>query len=68
VNDRWGHTEEMLAVLIEMIDGFRLMWLRANTREGTRLPDPVKVPRPGSKKEPAAPTVSWATFAARMKG
>lgn len=55
-------------MLVEMLDGFRLMWLRANTKEGTKLPEPVKVPRPGRKQEPATPTVSWATFAARMKG
>ena len=57
VADRWGPTEELLAVLVEMLDGFRLMWASANSEKGTNLPDPVQVPRPGrteTKQQPVA--------------
>jgi hypothetical protein len=46
MSERWSNTDELLATLIELIDGWRLMWARANVKKGTKLPEPVRIRRP----------------------
>lgn len=45
----WGNTEELLAALIETVDSGNRLYFRANTKRGTRQPDPITVPRPERK-------------------
>jgi hypothetical protein len=46
--ERWGVTDELLAKLVEAVDLSNRMFLMAHTTEGTEVPEPVVIPRPGT--------------------
>lgn len=47
----WGITEELLAKIIEIIDLGNRQFVMANVKKGTRIPDPIRIPRPGELKK-----------------
>ena len=51
----WGYSEELLAVLIEMLDRGQRWWFRAHTKKGSQPPPPVEIWRPSEAATPAAP-------------
>lgn len=46
--------EEVLAAIFEQLNSLYLLTVRVNSKRGARIPDPVRVPRPG---DPASPVV-----------
>lgn len=45
--DDWGNTEELLATVAEVgYETFRVVYA-ANSKEGTTIPGPLRIPRPG---------------------
>ncbi|MDF1596942.1 MAG: hypothetical protein P1T08_12760 [Acidimicrobiia bacterium] len=42
----WGYTEELLAVIAELVHENIRVLVKANSKKGTRLPDPLRLPRP----------------------
>lgn len=56
----WGATEELLASTVEQIDHTNRLIFAANTKQGTPLPDPIRIPRP-TDGEDDAPTKRPAT-------
>lgn len=56
----WTHTDELLAVLAELVDYSNRLFMLANTKKGTKLPDPLQINRPGEdpqKRKDAAKNV-----------
>jgi hypothetical protein len=47
----WTTENELQAITIEMLDGFRRLYLQANSKKGTQLPPPITIPRPWDKKK-----------------
>jgi hypothetical protein len=43
---QWTTAEELLATLIEVVDQGNRLVIMANTKKGTRVPDPIEIPRP----------------------
>lgn len=69
---RWGITEELLAVLIELIDHSNRMYLSVNSKKGTPLPPAVRIPRPGeqakqSRRRPSTPDELKRAFGAAIR-
>lgn len=65
----WGNTEELLAVLAELIDHGNRLLFSVNRGKGTRIPEPIKIRRPGSivediKRAPASHAEVIAFFGA----
>lgn len=42
----WDIRTELLAALVELVDAGNRLFYSANTKRGTRAPDPVTIPRP----------------------
>lgn len=42
----WSVDNELQALTVELIDSLRRMYLQAHSKQGARLPDPIRVPRP----------------------
>lgn len=47
----WSEDRELLAVNIEVLDSLRRAFLMANSKKGTKPPEPVRIPRPWQKQE-----------------
>lgn len=47
----WGVSEYLLAAAVEQIDAGNRLFLMANVKKGTRIPEPVEIPRPGAEKQ-----------------
>jgi len=47
----WSEERELLAVNIEVLDSLRRAFLMANSKKGTKPPEPVRIPRPWQKQE-----------------
>lgn len=47
----WGVAEYLLAAAVEQIDAGNRLFLMANVKKGTRIPEPVEIPRPGVQRE-----------------
>lgn len=47
----WSTTNELLSILIETLDTFRRMYLQANSKRGTNLPEPLHIPRPWEREK-----------------
>lgn len=47
----WTDEKELLATLCELIDFSNRMFLAANTKKGTKIPEPIKIPRPFKREE-----------------
>lgn len=55
-NTHWSDMDAMVAIGVELLDAQRREFLAVNTKEGTELPTPLRLPRPWdtvdtSKKE-----------------
>ena len=50
----WGNVEELLAGIFERLDAANYMYLKAHSKEGSQLPEPVAIPRPGRTTSPPA--------------
>lgn len=63
----WGHAEELLALVAELLDALLRAFIRANSdpNRPVSLPDPIHIPRPGREPTPA-PTVSLGDLARQM--
>lgn len=46
----WSTETELQAVLIEVLDSFRRLYLQAHSKKGAKLPDPISIPRPYKTK------------------
>lgn len=49
---RWSTTDELLAVLIEVVDVGNRMFLKAHTAPGTDVGNPIHIPRPWEEDRP----------------
>lgn len=47
----WTDERELLATQIEVIDALRRAFIVAHSKQGTRPPEPVRIPRPWQKAE-----------------
>jgi hypothetical protein len=47
----WGFQEELLASLAELVDQTNRLIFATNAKKGTRIPDPIFIPRPGPRPE-----------------
>lgn len=49
----WTYTEELLALIAEILDQSTRLFIMANSKKGTKPPDPLEIQRPGqpSRKE-----------------
>jgi hypothetical protein len=52
--EHWPMAQELAAQLLEVAHLHLLAFLKVNSKKGTRLPDPMTVPRPGRDKPAAA--------------
>lgn len=68
LGERWSNTDELLATLIELLDGWRIMWMRANTKKGAKVPEPVKITRPHERADQTAPKMSPGEMMRRLRG
>ncbi len=68
-NERWTHSDELLATITEQLDTLIRLTVRAHSdpKKNLNLPKPFRYPRPGDKGQ-AKRTVSPAQLAARMRG
>lgn len=60
---RWGDTQELLAVLAELVHALIRVTVKANSPRGTQVPQPLHIKRPN---EPAMPSMSIGEMARRM--
>lgn len=54
----WTNADELLAVLAELAHAQILLTLRINTEKGTRLPEPLTIPRPYVDAEETKPKLA----------
>lgn len=47
----WSDEKELLATQIEVVDALRRAFIMAHSKQGTRPPEPIKIPRPWQKAE-----------------
>lgn len=45
-NKGWTQTDELIASLIQVVDEGNRLFLAANVKQGTRLPEPIQIRRP----------------------
>jgi hypothetical protein len=45
----WTQEDELLATLIEVVDVGNRTFIKANSKQGTKQPKPIVIPRPGRK-------------------
>lgn len=66
---RWGHTEELLAMILEAISGLHNSFIKANSdpKKSVRLPKPYRYPRP-HEKTPKRTVVRMGDLAQRLGG
>lgn len=64
----WGTTEELLATALELIDLGNRQFLMANTKKGTRAPQPIKIRRPWEKTRQAKRPATAAEITELMGG
>lgn len=62
--NRWGHPEELLAVLCTMVDRLVRVTVQAHSTRRVNLGDPFHYPRPGQAT--SAPVLRPADLARRM--
>lgn len=55
---QWELGHELLATIAELVDLGNRMFMQANTKEGTRLPTPLRIPRPYPERAPAPKPLS----------
>lgn len=70
-SERWTNTDELLALLIEAVDLGNRMFLTANTKEGTKVPDPIVIQRPNRSSQNAEadkPKLTRAAMRAMLLG
>lgn len=60
--DRWGHVEELLATVAELLDALLHLQAKAHFKN-PRLPKPLRVRRPG---EPDTPKLSMGQMARKL--
>lgn len=46
----WGPTQELLATIAELVDAGNRLFFSANSKKGTRLPRPIRIPRPSERR------------------
>lgn len=46
----WSTGEELQALTIELLDSIRRLYIQANTKKGTKLPEPIEIRRPWTPK------------------
>lgn len=47
----WSSEHELLALNAELTDAMYRAFIRANSKEGSQQPKPIKIPRPGQSVE-----------------
>lgn len=57
---------ELIAQAVDLLTIQVVNFLRANTKRGTRIPDPTPVPRPGAPGQPSRSDASTPAPARRM--
>jgi hypothetical protein len=57
----WTTDHELQALTIEMLDSIRRLYMQAHVRKGTKLPQPVSIPRPWNRAK-ERPTKSGTTL------
>lgn len=62
----WTNTEELLAAAVELLHTNNRLTLWANSKPGTQLPRPLKVPRPWEHDQ--KPKIATAAELARFLG
>jgi hypothetical protein len=62
LDEHWTVERELLAAILEVSHQTMLVLLAAHSKRGTKLPEPVRVPRPEQPKVPL-PTISPLEFA-----
>lgn len=50
-NWRWSSTDELLSSLIEVTDRNGRWFAQVHARKGSKVPDPVRIPRPWEREE-----------------
>jgi hypothetical protein len=67
---RWGTTEELLATLVEQIDGLTRAFITANSKKRPNFGPPLRIPRPGQPDKPAkkGQSMTVSDLARLMKG
>lgn len=63
--ESWTNTDELLAMLIEVVDRGDRWFFQANSEKGTELPEPIVITRPG--KNGSDPEEPRQATAAEMK-
>ena len=63
---RWTVADELAALAIEVAHGHFLAFLGAHTSKGTRLPPPLRVPRPTEEGFERPRVVTASAFAAEF--
>lgn len=48
----WGTTDELLAMLAELVDMGNRLFIQANSKKGSRQPKPLEITRPWQSEEP----------------
>lgn len=64
----WNEPEELLAALLETVAESNRLFFIANTKKGTRAPEPLRVPRPGDRRSGPRPMSDPATVRAFFTG
>lgn len=59
----WTNESELLATLVEISDAHRINYVAAHSTKGTRLPKPLKVPRPHKRRRMPEPGETAAVLA-----
>lgn len=62
-DQRWGDSEELLALIAELLHTLIRVTVKANSKPGTRVPEPLHIRRPG---EPEKPAMTMGEMARRM--
>jgi hypothetical protein len=47
----WRLEHDLLTTIAELVDHSNRLAYGFNTKKGTRIPDPINIPRPGTKRE-----------------
>jgi hypothetical protein len=55
ITDNWSFEREMQAATVELLHTVLRTYLSANTKPGTRMPEPLQIPRPGGTQTPKRP-------------
>jgi hypothetical protein len=64
----WTESEELLALVAELVSEGNRLYIMAHAKRGARTPEPLHIPRPGERSErrkPSSPSEVRGFFGAR---